>query len=70
MRFNGPSVKRKAVVMDADGKYMNKEAGPTTRRVLCQPKGPPPSKFAYLFQVYWGNGFFTPAVVVNTSHIF
>jgi len=42
MRFNGPSVKRKAVVMDADGKYMNKEAGPTTRRVLCQPKGPPP----------------------------
>ena len=43
-RFNGPSVKRKAVVMDADGKYMNKEMGPTTRRVLCQPKGAPPSK--------------------------
>ena len=68
MRFNGPSVKRKAVVMDADGKYMNKEAGPTTRRVLCQPNGPPPSKFT--LQVYWGNVLFTPAVVIDTSHIF
>ena len=45
MRFNGPSVKRKAVVMDADGKYMNKEMGPTTRRVFCQPKQ---SKYTYV----------------------
>ena len=45
MRFNGPSVKRKAVVMDVDGKYMNKEMGPTTRRVFCQPKQ---SKYTYV----------------------
>ena len=37
MRFNGPTVKRQGVVMDVDGKYMNKEMGPTPRRVLCQP---------------------------------
>ena len=57
--------------MDADGKYMNKEAGPTTRRVLCQPNGPPPSKFTHLLiSSLWGNVLFTPAVVIDTSHIF
>lgn len=41
-QFSGPAIKRKAVVMDSDGKYMNKEMGQSTRRVFCQPNEPPP----------------------------
>ena len=62
LRFNGPSVKRKAVVMDSDGKYMNKEAGPGKRRVLCQPNAPPPSKSTHAipthFMSLWGKRHF------------
>ena len=65
-RFNGPSVKRKAVVMGEDGKYMNKDVvWGAKRRVLCQKKAPSPSKSTYTPAELGGHRFHS--LYISTS---